>query len=170
MTEAPELQALDVDPLNKALSRESIGRLLKRVMRLHDQRLRAQLDAQGYQDVHPRHFAVFSHLDIDGTHATDLAQRAGMTRQSMGELVADLVGLGYLEQREDLTDRRSKVVRLTPRGVRHVRDARRTIGELNQAWEKQLGTERMLELRAMLEELAATGYVEPRFLELQDIH
>jgi DNA-binding MarR family transcriptional regulator len=37
----------------------------------------------------------------DGLRLTDIAARAGMAPQSMGELVDDLVSKGYLERRED---------------------------------------------------------------------
>ena len=43
-----------LDPLNKALSQENTGRLLKRVMRLFDQQLRARLSDLGYDDDRPR--------------------------------------------------------------------------------------------------------------------
>jgi DNA-binding MarR family transcriptional regulator len=126
-------------------------------MELFNRQLGTRLHDLGDQDVRPRHFTVFSHVDLDGTRPTDLARRAGMTRQSMGELVAELVGGGYLEQQPDPTDRRSKIVLLTPKGLRHVRDARGIIQEMDDAWEHRLGSERMRELRWMLEELTATA-------------
>lgn len=132
----------------------NIGRLFRRAMETFNAQLQNRLYALGYRDIRPRHFTVFSHLDLDGTRASELARRAGMTRQSMGELVAELVELGYLEQRPNATDRRSKVVMLTPRGLQHVRAARRTINDINRGWEQRVGTERMRALRATLDELA----------------
>jgi len=143
-----------LDPASKDVTRDNIGRLFRRAMETFNLQLQMRLQVLGYRDIRPRHFTVFSHLDLDGTRAAELARRAGMTRQSMGELVAQLVGLGYLEQRPDPTDRRSKVVMLTAKGVQHVRAARRTINDINRGWEDRVGSDRMRALRATLEELA----------------
>jgi DNA-binding MarR family transcriptional regulator len=74
----------------------------------------------------------------------------------MGELVAELVALGYLEQLSDPTDRRSKVVVLTPAGHRHVHDAREMLAEIHHSWEQRLGADGVEQLRSMLMELAGS--------------
>ena len=53
-----------------------------------------------------------------GGHAPDRARRAcaGMTKQSVGEIVDDLVALGYVERIPDPADRRAKLICLTERG------------------------------------------------------
>ena len=162
----PEEEAQSrADSATRAVSQEHIGRLFRRVMQAFNDQFTARLRALGYDEVRPRHHAVFAHLDLEGTRATELAQRAGMTRQSMGELVAELVGFGYLEQLPDPTDRRSKVVVPTPRGRKHVGEARRIIREINEAWDARLGTQRMRQLRSALEEMAsslADGAVDGR--------
>ena len=52
----------------------------------------------------------------DGQRLTDIAAQAGMTTQSMGELVDDLVTKGYLRRQEDPADRRAKRIYLTGKG------------------------------------------------------
>ena len=52
----------------------------------------------------------------DGLRLTDIAAQAGMTTQSMGELVDDLVSKGYLRRQEDPADRRAKRIYLTGKG------------------------------------------------------
>ena len=52
----------------------------------------------------------------DGLRLTDIAVQAGMTTQSMGELVDDLVSKGYLRRQEDPADRRAKRIYLTDKG------------------------------------------------------
>ena len=54
----------------------------------------------------------------DGLRLTDIAAQAGMTTQSMGELVDDLVSKGYLRRQEDPADRRAKRIYLTDKGRR----------------------------------------------------
>ena len=47
----------------------------------------------GRPDIKPSHNAVFANLGDDAARAADLAAAAGMTRQSMGELIRELVDL-----------------------------------------------------------------------------
>ena len=71
----------------------------------------------GFQDLRIAHGAVFRNIAAGGSRITDLAARARMTKQSMAELVAYLNKQGYVEVSTDPDDRRSKLVRLTDRGM-----------------------------------------------------
>jgi DNA-binding MarR family transcriptional regulator len=134
---------------------ENVGRLLLRAQRAFEAELNARLRERGYGDVRLAHSALFAHVDPEGTRSSELALRAGMTKQSMGELVADLEEKGYVERLEDPVDRRARVVRLTDKGRRHVRDALAIIGEIEEGYARRLGAGRLRTLRAGLEELAS---------------
>lgn len=71
---------------------------------------------RGHPEVKPAHNSVFATLAEEGSRAADMAVRAGITRQSMGEVIRDMVGLGILEMREDPEDRRAKLVTYTEHG------------------------------------------------------
>jgi DNA-binding MarR family transcriptional regulator len=129
---------------------ENIGRLLLRAQRDFDAELNARLRERGYPDVRLAHSGLFAHIDPDGTRSSELAERAGMTKQGMGQLVADLEGKGYVERVEDPADRRAKLVRLTKKGWQHIRDARVIIGEIEEAYSQRLGDGRLETLRAIL--------------------
>src|SRR3954454_15386779 len=88
----------------------------------------------GYTDISATHQAGFENLDPDGTRLTVLAARAGMTHQSMGELVRELERRGYLERVADPADGRARIVRLTKRGRDVVRLAVATIAEIEARW------------------------------------
>lgn len=94
------------------------------------QQLIDRLHADGYTDVRPAHARVFEALEPSGSRLTQLAERAQLTHQSMGELVAQLQAGGYLEKCADPCDGRARIVRLTDRGRRHLEDARRHLSEL----------------------------------------
>jgi DNA-binding MarR family transcriptional regulator len=128
--------------------------LLLRAQRDFDAELNARLRERGYQDVRLAHSALFAHIDLEGTRSSELAERAGMTKQGMGQLVADLEKKGYVERVEDPADGRAKLVRLTKKGRRHVRDAREIIREIETAYARGLGDERLETLRAILKDLA----------------
>jgi DNA-binding MarR family transcriptional regulator len=134
--------------------RENIGRLLLRAQRDFDAELNARLRERGYPDVRLAHSALFAHIDSEGTRSSELAERAGMTKQGMGQLVADLEKRGYVERVEDPADRRAKLVRLTKKGRHHVREAREIIGEIEEAYARRLGDGRLETLRAILKDLS----------------
>ena len=133
---------------------ENIGRLLLRARRDFDAELNARLRERGYPDVRLAHSALFAHIDPQGTRSSELAERAGMTKQGMGQLVADLEKKGYVERVEDPADRRAKLVRLTKKGWQHIREAREIIGEIEEAYARRLGDGRLETLRAILKDLS----------------
>ncbi len=77
----------------------------------------ARLAAAGYDDLHPRHWAVLAYLDEDGIRATELARISGRHKQVVGRLVDELEELGYVERRPDPADRRAKLIVPTARGL-----------------------------------------------------
>ena len=76
-----------------------------------------RLGARGFDGLTPAFASLIPLLDATGTRATALAQRAGVTKQAMSQLVRLLEGRDYVEQVPDLSDTRAKVIRLTKRGV-----------------------------------------------------
>jgi DNA-binding MarR family transcriptional regulator len=86
----------------------------------------------GRTDIKPAHNALFGFLGRGGDRAAALAARAGITRQSMGEVIRELVGLGILEMVPDPTDRRAKLVRYTEEGLALAEAGFRHIGEVDQ--------------------------------------
>ncbi len=56
-------------------------------------------------------------VDATGVRPTTLAQRAGITKQAVSQLVRELEARDYVEQVRDTSDTRAKLVRLTETGV-----------------------------------------------------
>ena len=75
-----------------------------------------RLAEHGHEAIRDAHGVVFQHLDADGTTVSGLAERAGMTKQAMAELVTYLEQRGYLRRVPDPADRRAKLVLLSDRG------------------------------------------------------
>ena len=113
--------------------------LFRRTAQLMVAELVDRLVAAGYPDVPAATHPVFENLDRDGTRLTDLAARADMTHQSMGELIERLEHRGYVERRPDPGDGRARLVCLTAKGRQAVRVALREIRAIEanwtQAWE-----------------------------------
>jgi DNA-binding MarR family transcriptional regulator len=113
----------------------------------------------------PAHSGVFAHIDVEGgTRLTELARRANITPQAMGELVDDLERLGYVTRRPDPGDRRAKLIALTPRGVACVWAAFETIAGIEHRLEDILGERTLGTLRRALNRIVAAegGFRAPR--------
>ena len=101
----------------------------------------ARLDAAGFAGLTPAHQAVFENLDPGGTRLTQLAARAGITHQSMSELVSVLEQRGYVERTPDPGDRRARIVRLTPAGRQMARRAIKEMAAIEAEWRQRLARE-----------------------------
>ena len=116
------------------------------------------MDERGYPDAKAGHAAVFMNIDRrSGTRLTDLARRAGITKQGMMLVVDDLEQRGYVRRVPDAEDARAKVVRLTARGRRYVAEARRAMAALEARVRRELGERRYEALRDGLEVLVTGG-------------
>lgn len=117
-------------------------------------RIAQDLEMAGYTNLRPAHFTVFQHLPRGGARPTDLAERAQITKQSMGALVDHLVRGGYLERTADPTDARAAIVRRTDKGWAVERIARESIRNLEDEWGRHLGKDRLDRFREFLTDLA----------------
>lgn len=127
--------------------------LLREPLRAGTALLHERLAERGHPDVRPPHDNVLQFLDASGTRVSVLAQRAQMTKQSMGELVAHLERHGYVERVPDPGDRRARLVRATARGEEIYAIVRETVAELEREWTARLGRAKMKRLRELLVEL-----------------
>jgi len=135
--------------------RHNLLRLLVESSRALERRLHEGLRSAGYGDVRPAHYAAFRHLKPQGSRVTELAEAAGMTQQSMGELVDHLEGRGYVERRPDPRDGRAKIVVPTEAGRRGIGVAAKRLAEIEDALAECMGEARFEELVEALEELTA---------------
>ncbi len=109
-----------------------------------------------FADLRPSHGNAIEPLEIeDGLRLTDLATRAGITAQSMGELVDDLEAKGYVERRPDPADRRAKRIYLTDRGRTNARVAKRATADVENYLAALVGQQRYQLLRRTLEDIIA---------------
>jgi DNA-binding MarR family transcriptional regulator len=113
---------------------------------------------EGYQErgeegLRPKHGAVIANIDTHGTRPSVLAERAGMTRPAMGELIDELEAAGYVERVADPEDRRAKLIKPTRKTLARQRLARDVNAEIEAAYVKKMGERRYKQLRRMLAEL-----------------
>ena len=108
--------------------------LLRRTNHLMVDEITERLEASGFPDSPPSFHPIFENIDPEGTRLTVLANRAGLTHQSVGEVVAELERRGYIERIPDPSDGRAKFVRLTDEGRALVRVAIQHIDAIEHEW------------------------------------
>lgn len=128
---------------------ETLLKLLVLTTRAYEQELNSELSVE-HPDLRPAHYAVFRYIDPAGSRITALAEAAGMTQQSMGELVTHLERHGYVERQIDSADRRARLVVLTETGRNTLTAGVARIREIEQLLSRSLGADSLEDLRGLL--------------------
>jgi DNA-binding MarR family transcriptional regulator len=101
------------------------------------------------------HGAVLRHIRPAGSRLTELAERAGMAKQSMAYLVEDLAGLGFVATAPDPSDGRARLVRLTAKGRKLMATMLALSAEAEAEFIAKVGAADMRTLRRVLEKVVA---------------
>lgn len=134
-----------------------LGVLLARARRALVTATLARFLEEGFGDLREAHDPVFAFLPPGGARLTELARRARMTKQSMGELLRELEALGYVERAIDPSDRRARLVTFTARGQRANEIGIETIRETERRWAERVGADHVRALRETLEQVTRAG-------------
>ena len=109
-----------------------------------------QVRANGYDDLGRSHVDMFRANIPDGLRPTEVADRLGITKQSVNQAIWDLEAGGYLTLEPDPTDGRARVIRLTTKG-RRVRDVAYAVAvSYERAIARQIGARRFAEFKKTL--------------------
>jgi DNA-binding MarR family transcriptional regulator len=131
-----------------------IGALLAIPTQVIGRRVAAAVVEHGFTDYRPTYQPVFQWCRPEGSRLTELAERVGVTKQSMGEIIDVLEQRGYVERVPDPTDGRAILFRRTPRGWEVNRIAHQVVEQVQQEWAQALGQERFTSLLDTLQQLA----------------
>jgi DNA-binding MarR family transcriptional regulator len=116
--------------------------------------LYAGVVAAGYDDLNAAHVGLWRHPGLDGLRPSQLADRRGITKQSVNDLLAHLEQRGYLERVPDPVDGRARVIRLTSKGWRLQHAIYAEAGAAESQIAHILGPRRFAQLRSSLDLLA----------------
>src|SRR5919204_6509941 len=100
-----------------------LPRLVTEASRSLDREIEEGLRDRGIWELRPNQARTLLLVDRTGTRLSELAQRAGVTKQRMMQVVDDLQSVGCVRRTPDPGDARAKVVRLTAKGLRHRAEA-----------------------------------------------
>lgn len=131
----------------------NVGVLLFLPYRAMETRVFDQLADLGFGDFTPAQGRVFQRIAREGSRVSDLAQQAGVTKQTAAFLVGQLERAGYVERAPDTTDGRASLVRITPRGQRCVELSAKIVAAVEAEWTAHVGEPRMELLRGILTDL-----------------
>ncbi len=127
-----------------------IGALLRVPAQAVQRRIIAELNAAGFEDLRVPHMAVLQFPGPDGMRPGVLAERAGMSKQAMNQLLRSLEGLGYLARSDAPDPGRARVIRLTRRGRAAYAKIHDILHEVERDWSRVLGPKRFAELKDLL--------------------
>jgi DNA-binding MarR family transcriptional regulator len=132
---------------------DNIGRLLQLALRDFQTRCAEKLHARGYTQLSATHLTILSYIDPSGTRIVTLAERAGMTKQSMGDLIRELEAHGYVERSPDPHDKRAVIIKMVASNTTFLTDAYNIIAEIQAEYEAALKRSGVEQLRSLLKVL-----------------
>jgi DNA-binding MarR family transcriptional regulator len=104
----------------------------------------------GVPDLRQSHLALVPHIEFEGTRLTTLAQRTGLTKQAVGQLIDEMEAAGVVERIADPDDKRAKLVRFTRRGAEVIGIGLSTLHEVQRELEQKIGKAEMARLNDIL--------------------
>jgi len=136
-------------------TREDLGFLLAKASQRWNEVLAEAFATAGFADVRPAYGSVLIPLfEEDGLRMGDLARRARLSKQTMTDLVRRLERDGLVERRPDPADARASLITLSARSLAFRPVAEDILRRLDVEARRELGAERVAELRAALARLA----------------
>jgi DNA-binding MarR family transcriptional regulator len=105
----------------------------------------------GFDEVRYVHLTLMRNMNVGGTRLTELAARAGMTKQAMGQIVDQCEALGVVTRRPDPRDKRARLIAFTARGRALLDVAHRGIAAAETEMEQAVGKRGFAMLRQALD-------------------
>ena len=128
-----------------------VGAMLGAVWQWVRDQLYAGVVAAGYDDLNAAHVGLWRYPGLEGLRPSQLADRRGITKQSVNDLLAHLEEHGYLSRVPDPADKRARVIRLTSKGWRLQQAIYAEAGSAQLRIAEILGPRRFAQLHSSLE-------------------
>jgi DNA-binding MarR family transcriptional regulator len=127
-----------------------IGALLRVPAQAIHRRIITELNTAGFDELRLPHMAVLQFPGPDGVRPGVLAERAGMSKQAMNQLLGSLEALGYVTRSDAPGEGRARIVRLTKRGRAAYAKIHDILRDIERQWAEELGPKRFADLKALL--------------------
>ncbi|MGJ7581752.1 MarR family winged helix-turn-helix transcriptional regulator [Variovorax sp. RHLX14] len=127
-----------------------LGRLLGHAMRRFDERVLALMahdievplalsNLAARAQISAAHIHITRHLSQNGSRLTELAERAGMTKQAMGTLVDQCEAWGLVVRAPDPLDARARRVMFTADGLAWLQAFRNAVAQAEAEFRQSVG-------------------------------
>jgi len=119
-------------------------------------RLHADLGAQGgfaFPELRGSHRRLLQMIPPEGIRITDLARRADMTKQALGEFMDWLEHAGFVASGQDPADGRVRLITRTEPGDAAAIEAQRAIDAVERGWRGEIGAARYDAMKQVLRQL-----------------
>src|SRR3974377_188882 len=116
-----------------------IGALLRVPGQAIHRRIINELNAAGFEELRVPHMAVLQYPGPDGVRPGMLAERAGMSKQAMNQLLRSLEGLGYIVRSDAPDEGGARIIQFTKRGRAAYSKIYDLLGDVEREWRAELG-------------------------------
>jgi DNA-binding MarR family transcriptional regulator len=127
-----------------------IGALLRVPGQAIQRRIIKELNAAGFEDLSVPHMAVLQFPGPDGVRPGVLAERAGISKQAMNQLLRSLEGLGYVVRSDAPDEGRARIIRFTKRGRAAYAKIYDILHDIEREWRAELGPKPFAQLKQLL--------------------
>src|SRR5512135_361603 len=127
-----------------------IGALLRVPAQAIHRRIINELNTAGFEDLSVPHMAVLQFPGPDGVRPGMLAERAGMSKQAMNQLLRSLEALGYIVRSDAPGEGRARIIRFTKRGRAAYEKIHDILRDIEREWNAELGPKRFAQLKELL--------------------
>ena len=127
-----------------------IGAVLRVPSQAIHRRLIRDLNTAGFGDLKLPHMAVLQFPGPEGIRPTVLAERAGMSKQAMHQLLGTLETLGYVVRSPLAKESGARIVHFTERGHAAYAKIADILHDIEREWIAELGPKRFAQLKALL--------------------
>jgi DNA-binding MarR family transcriptional regulator len=127
-----------------------IGALLRVPAQAIHRRIIQELNAAGFDDLALPHIPVLQYPGPDGVRPGTLAERAGMSKQAMNQLLGSLEDFGYITRSDAPDEGRARIVRFTKRGHAAYAKIQDILREIEREWSAELGPKDFARLKELL--------------------
>jgi DNA-binding MarR family transcriptional regulator len=135
---------------SEAWRQTHLGRLLGHALRRFDERVLALMahnvevplalsNLAARAQVSAAHIHITRHLALEGSRLTELAARAGMSKQSMGDLVDQCEAWGLIKREADERDKRARLVRFTETGLAWLAAFEQAVAQADREFRAEVG-------------------------------
>ena len=120
-------------------------------------RIRAELSDGTLGDLRMSHVRVLAAIPPEGINVTELARRAGMTKQGCGQFVTYLSGTGHLSTAPDPDDGRVRLVYRSIAGDRSMHRVYAALERIEDGFAAEVGPRRFATFKKVMAELSHAG-------------